>query len=84
MWIKKGFVNNSSNLERFSLIETLTQEYVSKNAKKLSDPSINSKAYWSILKNFLTSKNFPCIPPNFHENRFITITNLYDLSPKLV
>ena len=45
---KRRFVSNSSNLERFSslqnklsrLIETSKQEYFSKIAKKLSDPSI--------------------------------------------
>ena len=48
---KKGFVNNSSELEKFSsvqnklssLIETSKQEYFLKIAKKLSDPSISSK-----------------------------------------
>ena len=58
---KKGFVNNSSNLERFSslqnklssLIETSKPEYFSKIAKTLSDPSISSKTYWSILLVFL-------------------------------
>ena len=54
---KKGFVNNSSNLERFSslqnklnsLIKTSKQEYFSKIDKKLSGLSISSKVYWSIL-----------------------------------
>ena len=77
---KKSVVNTSSNLERFSspqnklssLIETSKQEYFPKIAKKLSDPSISSKIYWSILKIFLTGKNVPCIPPIFHENKFIT------------
>ena len=77
---KKGFVNNSSNLERFSslqnklssLIETSKPEYFSKIAKTLSDPSISSKTYWSILKSFPTGKKFPRIPPIFHENKFIT------------
>ena len=49
LWIKKGFVNNSSNLERFSspqnklnsLTETSKQERFSKTAKKLSNPSIS-------------------------------------------
>ena len=57
---KKGFVNNTSNLERFSslpnklssIIETSKQEYFSKTAEKLSDPIINSKTYWSNLKSF--------------------------------
>ena len=65
---KKGFVNNSSNLERFNplqnklscLIKTSNQEYFSKNAKKLSEPSISSET-WSILKSFLTGNNASCI-----------------------
>ena len=77
---KKGFVNNSNNLKRFSsfqnkqssLIKTSNQEYFLKTAKTLSDPSISSKTYWSILKSFLTSKKVPCIPPIFQENKFIT------------
>ena len=49
---KKGFINNSSKLERFgslqnklsSLIETSKPEYLSKIAKKLYH-SISSKTY---------------------------------------
>ena len=60
------FVNNSSNLERFSslqnklisLIKTSKQEYFLKIVKKLFDPSISSKTYWSILKSFLRVKRF--------------------------
>ena len=49
-------------------IETAKQQYFAKIAKKLSDPNIS---YCSILKCFLTDKKVPCIPPIFHENRFI-------------
>ena len=57
---KKGFVNNSSNLEWFSPLQnklsSLTQiakeEYFSKIAKRFPDPGISSKGYWSILKCF--------------------------------
>ena len=77
---KTGFVNNSSNLERFSslqnklssLIETSKQEYLSKIAKKLFNPSISLKTYLSILKKNLMSEKVPCIPPIFHEIKFIT------------
>ena len=77
---KKGFVNDRSSLEKFSslqntlssLIKTSKQEYFSKIAKKLSDPSISSKIYWSVLKCFLTGKKVPYIPPIFHENKFVT------------
>ena len=74
------FTNNDINLERLrslqnnltNTIETTKQQYFAKIAKKLSDPTISSKTYWSILKCFLTGKNVPCILPIFHENRFIT------------
>ena len=74
------FTNNDSNLERFRslqnnltiTIETAKQQYFAKIAKKLSDPNISSKTYWSILKCFLTGKKVLCIPPIFHNNRFIT------------
>ena len=74
------FTNNDSNLERFRslqnnltiTIETAKQQYFAKIAKKLSDPNISSKTYWSILKCFLTGKKVPCIPPIFHNNKFIT------------
>ena len=53
-------------------IETAKQQYFAKIAKKVSDPNISSKTYWSILKIFLTDKKVPCIPPIFHKHRFIT------------
>ena len=77
---KKGFLNNSNNLQKFRtlqnklscLIETSNQEHFSKIAKKLSDPSISSKTHWYIYKKCLTGEKVPCIPPSFHENKFIT------------
>ena len=39
---------------------------------KLLNTQKNSKIYWSLLKNFLTNKKIPIIPPMFYENRFIT------------
>ena len=55
-----------------SFNETSKQEYSSQTAEQLSDSSISSKTYWSILKSFLTEENVPCIPPIFHESKFIT------------
>ena len=55
-----------------SLIETSKQEYFSRIAKKLSDPSVSSKTYWFILKSLLMDKKVSCIPPVFHENKIIT------------
>ena len=76
----KDFTNNDVKLERLSSLqnnlnyttETVKQQCLAKIAKKLSELDINTKTYWSILKSFLTGKKFLCIPPVFHENRFIT------------
>ena len=35
------------------------------------DPTIISKAYWSILKIFLNNKKIPCISPVYHNNNYI-------------
>ena len=36
------------------------------------DCSISPKAYWSLLKKFPINKKIPCIPPLFHNNKFIS------------
>ena len=41
-------------------------------SSRLPDPLTSPKTYWSILKTFLNNKKIPCIPPLFHENKFIT------------
>ena len=45
--------------------------FLSKIAKKLSDPSVSSKTYWSILKSFLTGKKIPCIPSFFMKTNLL-------------
>ena len=55
-----------------SLIANLKNKYYSKVARKLLDPSISPKSYWSILKTFSKYKKRPVIPSIFHENIFIT------------
>ena len=39
---------------------------------RLADPLTSPKTYLSILKTFFNNKKTPCIPPLFHENKFIT------------
>ena len=36
------------------------------------NPLTSTKTYWSILKSFFSNKKIPCIPPLFHQNRYIT------------
>ena len=39
---------------------------------KLMDPTTSAKTYWSILERCLNDRKIPCIPPLFHDNKFIT------------
>ena len=40
--------------------------------KKLCSKAIAPKYYWSLLKTMLNDKKVPCIPPIFHDNKFVT------------
>ena len=53
------------------LTEKSKNNYHSKLSQKLSNKATSSKAYWSILKTFLNDKKIPCIPPVFHDNKFV-------------
>ena len=52
-------------------IEESKGKYYTKLSSRLADPLTSPKTYWSILKTFLNNKKIPCIPPLFHENKFI-------------
>ena len=54
-----------------STIEISRQKYYSRISKKLMEYSTNPNIYWSLLKTFLINKKIPCIPPLFHNNKFI-------------
>ena len=36
------------------------------------DPATSAKTYWSILKTLLSNKKIPCIPPLFHQGKYVT------------
>ena len=36
------------------------------------NPATNAKTYWSILKTLLKNKKIPCIPPLFHQGKYVT------------
>ena len=40
--------------------------------KKLMDSATSAKTYWSILKALLNNKKVPCVPPLFHEGKYVT------------
>ena len=55
-----------------SLIEANKEKYYSRISKRMMNPLTSTKTYWSILKSFLNNKKISCIPPLFHQNRYIT------------
>ena len=40
--------------------------------KKLNNPLLQAKTYWSILKTFYNDKKVPLIPPLLKDNKFVT------------
>ena len=72
--------NNNQYFENFQSLQNLLgvsieaskERYYSRLSMKLMEPSTSPKTYWSVLKSFHNNKKIPCIPPIFHENRFVT------------
>ena len=55
-----------------SLIEANKEKYYSFISKRMINPLTSTKTYWSILKSLLNNKKILCIPPLFHQDRYIT------------
>ena len=41
-------------------------------AKRLNNPLLQAKTYWSILKTFYNDKKIPIIPPLLIDDKFVT------------
>ena len=54
-----------------SLIEANKENYYSRISKRMMNPLTSTKTFWSILNSFLKNKKISCIPPLFHQNRYI-------------
>ena len=52
------------------------ETYLINEGKKLNDPLLGPKKYWSILNRFLNKKKIPLIPPIFHDGHFVTDVRL--------
>ena len=63
------FNNLRNHLHQF--IQKAKPNFLNNLAKKFSDPSTSTKCYWSLLKTLLNDKKMPCIPPIFHNNKYI-------------
>ena len=57
------------------LTESNKERYYLRISKKLIDPMTSAKTYSSILKSLLNNKKIPCIPPLFHQNKYVTDFN---------
>ena len=81
----KQYILNDRFESDFILIESLVNElndlisqtktlYYENLAKKLNNPLLHAKTYWSILKTFYNDKKIPLIPPLLIDGTFITDT----------
>ena len=48
--------------------------YYENFAKKLNNPLLQTKTYWSILKTFYNDKKIPLIPPLLVDDKFVNDT----------
>ena len=73
----KSNINNGTLLVKLlqnklnDLIDTAKRQCYTRISVKLMNPNTSAKTYWSILKRCLNDKKIPCIPPLFHDNKFI-------------
>ena len=79
----KQCVENGRFESDFIIIEALITEindlitsakdlYYKNLAKRLNNPSLQAKTYWSILKTFYNDKKIPIIPPLLIDDKFVT------------
>ena len=54
------------------LISSTKALYYENLAKKLNNPLLQVKTYWSILKTFYNDKKIPLIPPLLVDDKFVT------------
>ena len=79
----KHYVDNGRFESNFMIIETLITEindsitstkdlYYKNLAKRLNNPLLQAKTYWSILKTFYNDKKISIIPPLLIDDKFVT------------
>ena len=62
---------NDLQAQTKSLIDISKHNYFSRISEKLKSTSINTKCYWSLLKTFFNNNKIPCIPPLYHDDKFV-------------
>ena len=79
----KQYIKNGRFESDFMFLETIANElnelisstkalYYDNLAKKLINPLLQAKTYWSILKTFYNDKKIPLIPPLLVDDKFVT------------
>ena len=79
----KQYIQNGRFENDFTLIERLGNElsdlisqtkalYYKNLARKLNNPLLQAKTYWSILKTFCNDKKVPLIPSLLIDNKFVS------------
>ena len=79
----KQYIQNSRFESDSRLLENVVNElneltsstkalYYENLAKKLNNPLLQTKTYWSILKTFYNDKKIPIIPPLLVNDKFVT------------
>ena len=56
----------------YETLDSCKRKYNENISKKLCSKATTPKYYWSLLKTMLNDKKVPCIPPIFHDNKFVT------------
>ena len=62
----------SKSLPHYIVLLLYIASYYENLAKKLNNPLLQAKAYWSILKAFYNDKKISQIPPLLVDNKFLT------------
>ena len=79
----KQYIENGRFESDFMMIESLITEindlitstkdlYYNNLAKRLNNPLLQARTYWSILKTFYNNKKIPIIPPLLIDDKFVT------------
>ena len=63
----------NSVAELNELVSTTKISYYENLGKKLNNPTIQTKSYWSILKSFYNNKKITLIPPLLINDKFLAI-----------
>ena len=71
--VEVDFLNHKNSIAKLNeLVSTTKTSYYENLGKKLNDPTIETKSYWTILKPFYNNKKIPLIPPLLINDKSVT------------